>query len=261
MASALQHARSALEAETAARLSAQGSLRHADRLTTVGKLASGIAHELGTPLNVVDARARMIASRDVEGDEALQSAKIISSQVAQMTRIIRQLLDFARRGPPKRQTEPLRPLVRRTFELLGPLAHKRGVKLEERLEEAQLACVDPGGFAQVLTNLVMNAVQAMQTAGSVEVTATSERRTPPPELGGEPRDFVRVDVTDNGPGIAPEAVDRIFEPFFTTKDVGEGTGLGLSVSYGIVRDHGGWIGVESQPGRGARFSVYLPVEE
>ena len=109
--------------------------------------------------------------------------------------------------------------------------------------------MDAGQLQQVLTNLVMNGLQAMKRPGTVRVRAEHVRATPPADVGGPEADWVRLDVEDEGDGIAPEVLPHIFEPFFTTKDVGEGTGLGLSVSYGIVREHGGWIAVRSEPGQ------------
>ena len=133
----LQRAREAIAAETAARLAALEHLRHADRLTTVGKLASGVAHELGTPLNVVLGRAKMISSGEAEGDEVRECAQIISQQAQHMTRIIRQLLDFARRRAPQRRARrTLRELVARTLSLLRPMAAKRSVTLVSEVPEA-----------------------------------------------------------------------------------------------------------------------------
>ncbi|HEY8927475.1 MAG TPA: HAMP domain-containing sensor histidine kinase, partial [Polyangia bacterium] len=110
---------------------------------------------------------------------------------------------------------------------------------------------------QALTNLVVNAIQASPEGGEVTVEACLTRAAPPSDPAGVERVFARVDVRDRGAGIAPEHGPRIFEPFFTTKDVGEGTGLGLSVAYGIARDHGGWIAVDSVPGQGTCFSLFL----
>jgi signal transduction histidine kinase len=259
MTEALADAKVSLDNETAARIATLDSLRHADRLTTVGKLAAGVAHELGTPLNVVYSRGRMIASGEESGDQAKQSGQIIAERAQVMTSIIRQLLDFARRGEPKRSPEDLRALSERTLSLLQPLAAKKKVSLSAQTVPSLAVEVDGGQMQQVLTNLVMNAVQAMERPGTVRMTASRERTRPPPGVdGGQVADFVRLDVQDEGTGIPPDVLPHIFEPFFTTKDVGEGTGLGLSVSYGIVRDHGGWIAVDSTVGQGSRFSVYLP---
>ncbi|MCP3135817.1 sensor histidine kinase [Pyxidicoccus xibeiensis] len=258
MGEQLEETRARLASETAARLSAVDHLRHADRLTTVGKLASGVAHELGTPLNVVMGRAKMISSGEAEGEEVGECANIISQQAQHMTGIIRQLLDFARRRPLQRATEDVQELVERSLSLLRPMASKRSVALEAQVPAGLAVEVDGGQVQQVLTNLVMNGLQAMKRPGTLRVRAVEERAAPPEALGGPVADYVRLDVEDEGEGIPADVLPHVFEPFFTTKDVGEGTGLGLSVSYGLVRDHGGWIAVRSEPGRGSCFSIYLP---
>ena len=262
MASGLATARAQVDAETAARLATLEHLRHSDRLATVGKLASGVAHELGTPLNVVLGRARMIASGEAEGEEVPEYARIIAQQVQHMTAIIRQLLDFARRRTPQRTPEDLSRLVEHTLSLLQPMAARRGIALVAQTPGPLTLEVDPGQLQQALTNLVVNGMHAMKHPGTLHVRLGRARALPPVELGEEPggteREWVRLDVLDEGEGIAPDVLPRIFEPFFTTKDVGEGTGLGLSVSYGLIRDHGGWISVSSEPGRGSCFSIFLP---
>jgi two-component system, NtrC family, sensor kinase len=251
-----------VEEATAKKLSAEAQLRHADRLNTVGKLASGIAHELGTPLNVVSARAQMIAARETNADETVDYANVIVQATERMTRIIRQLLEFARRKESDKTTCALEPLARRTLEMLGPLAGKRGVMLvmSDEKERPTLVDCDAGALEQVFTNLVMNAVQAMDEPGEVRVAIAEERREPPPFAPGPEITYATVRVTDHGSGIKEEDIPHVFEPFFTTKDVGEGTGLGLLVAYGIVRDHGGWIVVESSLGEGSAFIVYLPAK-
>ncbi|QRN98830.1 HAMP domain-containing histidine kinase [Archangium violaceum] len=260
MASGLATARAQVAAETAARLATLEHLRHADRLGTVGKLASGVAHELGTPLNVVLGRAKMIASGEAEGEETKECARIISQQVQHMTAIIRQLLDFARRRTPRRAPENLNELVERTLTLLRPMATRRNIVLASEAPGPVNLEVDAGQIQQALTNLMVNGMHAMKRPGTLRVRLGREHALPPADLGGPEREWVRMDVTDEGEGISPEALPRIFEPFFTTKDVGEGTGLGLSVSYGLIRDHGGWISVSSEPGRGSCFSIFLPPE-
>ncbi|MGK4000083.1 sensor histidine kinase [Sorangium sp. So ce1024] len=254
----LAEARERAARETAARIAALEQLRHADRLGIVGKLASGLAHELGTPLNVVGGRAKMI-TRGLPPEEAADSARIIAEQADRMTKIIRQLLDFARRRIAQKAPGDLAQIARQTLQLLAPLARKRGVTL--RLDDVgpapARADVDAGQIQQVLTNLVMNGMQSMKQGGEVTVRIERARVRPPADHGGAEGEHLAVRVIDRGEGIAPDNVQRIFEPFFTTKDVGEGTGLGLSVSYGIVREHGGWIDVESRLGEGSTFTVYL----
>jgi signal transduction histidine kinase len=248
-----------LAAERSAREAATEQLRHADRLTTVGKLASGIAHELGTPLNVVQGRARLIRDREVEGDDVIESARIVLEQAERMTALIRQLLDFARPRPLHKSSLTVAGLVQRVCELVATIARKANVKLEFSSPEAGLRVeADEGQLHQVLTNLVINAIHAMPNGGTVEIVTRSATATPPPYVERNAATWIAIEVRDTGIGMDAETRARIFEPFFTTKQVGEGTGLGLSVSWGIVREHGGWIDVQSAPGAGSTFTVWLP---
>jgi signal transduction histidine kinase len=119
--------------------------------------------------------------------------------------------------------------------------------------------VDAGQLEQVLTNLVMNAIHAMRGRGTITVGLECRHAQPPADLGREPGDHACIFVKDEGSGIRPDVLPRIFEPFFTTKDTGEGTGLGLSVVHGIVKQHGGWIEVSTEVEKGTCFFVYLPL--
>ncbi len=245
--------------ETAARIATLEQLRHADRLTTVGKLASGVAHELGTPLNVVSARASMIANGEATPAEAAEYARIIVDAAKRMTAIIRQLLAFARRGTggARKAMDPVG-LVREALDMLGAIAKKERATFAVRGSSDATVNVDAGQLQQVVTNVVVNAMHAMPDGGVVEVEVGRARAAPPPDHSGGESDYVCIEVRDRGTGIAADALPHIFEPFFTTKDVGEGTGLGLSVSFGIVQEHGGWIAVDSEPGKGSTFRIYLP---
>jgi signal transduction histidine kinase len=239
-----------IAAESAAKLAALDQLRHADRLATIGQLASGVAHELGTPLNVVAGHAKMIAA-DEAPEENRDSARVIAEQAARMTAIIRQLLDFARRNKPQLHVGDLAAVTEHTIQMLSRLAQQR--KAELRLSTGRPSArvrMDEAQIQQAVTNLILNAIQAMPGGGVIAVDLADVRQTE-----GQ---YVRLAVHDQGPGIAPEHLPHIFEPFFTTKGVGEGTGLGLSVCYGIVQEHGGFIEVESAVGAGTRFSVFLP---
>jgi two-component system NtrC family sensor kinase len=261
MSDRLRAANQRLHEESAARIGALEQLRHTDRLHTVGTLASGVAHELGTPLNVVAGRAKMIATGEAVGVEATESARTIVDQVDRIAKIIRQLLDFARRRVPDRGRHRLAAVAEQSLALLRPLAQKKAIVLALKDEAPGVeADIDAGQIQQALANLVLNGIQAMSDGGLLEVTLSVERTTPPNEVGGGPAVFARLAVADEGSGISPHHVSRVFEPFFTTKDIGEGTGLGLSVSYGIARDHDGWIAVDSDPGRGSRFVLYLPLQ-
>ena len=250
-------ARATREAE--ARVAAVEQLRHADRLMTVGRLSAGIAHELGTPLNVIEGRAKMIREGEVEGDEIVDSARIIGEQSRRITTIVRQLLDFARRGAPDRGDVDLVATATQAERLLAATAKKAQVALIAPAPRAPLVVRgDAGQLVQVVTNLVVNAIHATPPHGQVAL-AVDEVVAAPPRPGAGSSRCARLTVTDTGAGIPPEVRDRIFEPFFTTKDVGQGTGLGLSVVHGIVEDHGGWVEVDSTPGAGSAFSVYLPM--
>ncbi|CAN5901818.1 hypothetical protein BH11MYX4_BH11MYX4_40960 [soil metagenome] len=253
MCDQLTDARATAEAEARARLAALEQLRHADRLRTVGTLASGIAHELGTPLNVVLLRARMMRKL---GSEAAVAADVIVGQTEKMTGIVRQLLDFARRKAPQRVAHDLQAVAEKTVSLLAPLARKSSVELElEPAAGAVLADIDANQIEQALTNLVVNAVHASPEGSRVTIrAAVTEEECP----DGTSRRLARLEVTDRGSGIAAENMERLFEPFFTTKDVGHGTGLGLAVTLGIVQDHGGFMRAESKPGHGSAFAMLLP---
>lgn len=265
MSRKLSDANSRLVAETAARVHALEQLRHADRLVTVGKLASGIAHELGTPLNVVSGRAKMISQGALADEPTRNNARIVMEQSERMAQIIRQLLDFARAGKPNKTLLDLRHLTASTLSLLRPIADKRRVTLHFEVNEPVAeVVVDAAQLQQVVTNLVVNAVQASPEGATVEIGLRNARQSH--RISGAPgtpieRGFACITVTDRGVGMSEATLERIFEPFFTTKDVGEGTGLGLAVAYGIVQEHGGFITVESKLAEGSRFQVYLPIPD
>ena len=253
MGARLLEARQQLDQETAARIEAMKQLRHADRLKTVGTLAAGLAHEVGTPLNVISMRAEMIALGEVEGEESRETARVVQEQSRRISKIIEQLMDFARVNRLKREELEIRAVVEQARELIAPLARKRGVKLVVREESKALeAEIDGDQFVQVITNLMVNAVYACEEKGGGEVLLEVG------EMVREGREFVFVEVIDDGVGMEEELMGQLFEPFFTTRELGVGSGLGLSVSYGIVQEHGGWVDVESEPGVGSRFRVVLP---
>lgn len=252
----LRHDRDQLDRLLAERTSAHvatvDQLRHRDRLALIGQIASGLAHELGTPLNVVSGRARLLDESLPTDAELRAHVRSILEQTDRMTGIIRQLLDFARRRGPDLGRADLHELCRRVLDLLRPLASKRGIVLNLLpAEEDCYAPLDYNQIQQAVSNLVMNALQAMPDGGTVTLGVRNQRPAEQPEQ-------VVVSVQDTGMGIAKEDLARIFEPFFTTQGAGSGTGLGLSITEGIVRDHGGYIEVDSQPGHGSCFRLHLP---
>lgn len=264
MGQQLAVARDKLEEESAARIAALRQLRHADRLKTVGTLAAGLAHELGTPLNVISMRSKMIEEGEVKGDAARDNAEVITEQTDRIHRIIQQLMDFARVGSLQKQVHRVTAVVERALELVRPIADKRDVEMSFVSPDSELVGeIDADQFVQVLTNLLVNAMHACEEdgGGCVEIAIREVERIHPEEDTDELESYVGVEIRDDGVGMSPEQLDQIFEPFYTTKSVGEGTGLGLSVSYGIAREHGGWIEVESTQGEDTTFTVILPHEE
>lgn len=258
----LETARDTLRRETEARIDTLEQLRHAERLATVGRLASGVAHELGTPLNVVSGRAKIIATEKLDREEVVSFARTIAAQADRMTEIIRQLLDFARRRSSQRAPVDVAQLTGQVIDLLSVTARKSNVTLGlEKTVGAPHVEVDRSQIQQVLMNLVMNGIQAMPGGGRLLITLGVANVRHPGVPGGEERKYLRVAVSDEGEGIPREHIELVFDPFFTTKGVGKGTGLGLSISYGIVQEHGGWIDVQSELGKGSCFSIYLPLEE
>jgi signal transduction histidine kinase len=245
MSEELGRAREKARDEGAARMEALAQLRHADRLRAVGEMASAVAHDLGTPLGTVRARAQMIAGGEADAGRSRELAANVVDEVDRMSAAIRQLLDHARREPGQRETVELRAWAAALLDVLRPLAERRDVRLELAPGDPAEAEIDPSQMRQVLTNLVMNAIDASPAGGVVEI-----------ELGAD-ESSVRLAVRDRGEGVPPELVERVFEPFFTTKRGGEGTGLGLSIARGIARDHGGDIRVESGRGPGTTFVVTL----
>lgn len=250
----LHRLRAYVESEQVGRRRVIEQLRHAERLNVVGKLAAGVAHELGTPLNVISTTAELLDTDTPNRPMIHASCRVIIEQSGRMATIIRQLLDFGRRGGADRAATDLVSLVESTVLLMRPLARKRRVELSLGLPKRRIeAEVNRLEIGQVLSNLILNAVQAMPNGGRAIVELRVER-----ERGG---DVAVLTVSDEGTGIRPEDVPRVFDPFFTTKDVGEGTGLGLAVTYGIVSDHGGRVNVETEWGHGSSFTVVLPLHE
>jgi signal transduction histidine kinase len=261
MARHLNEMRDGLRREHEAHVKTIESLRHAERLATLGQLASGVAHELGTPLNVVAGRAKLIAREKPGGTESAESATIIAEQAARMTEIIQRLLEFARRRAPRISEFDVPDLIRKVREMMGQIAGEKNVAIEIRVPDGDTrACGDPSQIRQVLVNLILNGVQSMPDGGKLTVTSNRTRARPPDDEASDEIDCVRIEVRDQGVGIAEEDLPHVTEPYFTTKPVGAGTGLGLSIVNGIVEEHGGWIDIRSSRGSGTCVAVYLPVE-
>ncbi|MFO0761791.1 MAG: ATP-binding protein [Byssovorax sp.] len=235
------------------RLGAQ--LVRAEKLATVGVIAAGIAHEIGTPLAVVRGRAEYALGKLGPEHSLARGMNVIVEQIDLVSRTIRQLLDFSRVQPPA-TAAPVHvgEVARAVQELLRYEAERRKVKIALDVpEDLPAVAANPDELQQVVVNLVMNACHACRPGGHVHVTAQPEEPSPG---GGAPR--VRIAVVDDGNGIPPEHRAQVFDPFFTTKKRGQGTGLGLTIAAQIVRNHGGQIELESEPQRGSKVTLLWP---
>ena len=224
-------------------------LRHTERLAELGTLASGMAHEIGTPMNVILGRAEYLMKRSQE-ETTKKGLETIVAQVERITKIMNQLLVFARRRPIERRPMDLKQTVEDCLEVVQERFGRHGIKVETDFDAALPSVyADPDQMSQVLLNLVLNAVHAMPDGGTLRIGLKKAQKE------------VRVMVTDTGHGISQTDLPKIFDPFFTTKEVGKGTGLGLTVVHGIIQEHGGSIAVESEPGRGTTFTLTLPLSQ
>ncbi len=281
MTGSLREAREGMERAATARLGLEARLRQSEKLATIGQMAAEIAHEVGTPLNVIGGRARALAKKAeraaessaatsaagplpalppaVDPTEVVKNATIIGDEVARITKIIRQVLDFSRpRGPTVTRVH-LGAVVAEALEFLREPIQRQRIQVDVRTMPAPPEVPgDPDQIQQVCLNLITNAIHAMPDGGTLRIsTDCLVRRKEGLDLAA-PAEYAVLVIADSGPGIPPGNREKIFEPFFTTKDQGQGTGLGLAVSHGIVKDHDGWIEVDSPASGGAEFRVFLP---
>jgi|Deesub1362B_J571_1020462.scaffolds.fasta_scaffold00565_9 signal transduction histidine kinase/HAMP domain-containing protein len=220
-------------------------LLHAERLATIGTLASGVAHEINNPITSIMLDAERIRDEMLDEKEVKEIAKGIVKQVERIQRITRSLLMFSRHAEMEAREVDLNQIVEESLNVLKPKLKR--VTVEKRLEKLPHVWGDPAQLQQVFVNLILNAVQAMPDGGRLTVITRREGRE------------VVAEVSDTGVGIPEEHLSKIFDPFFTTKKVGEGTGLGLSICLGIVERHNGRIEVKSKVGEGTTFTVCLPL--
>jgi two-component system, NtrC family, sensor kinase len=253
MADSLAEKRHAAIREAEERLGLERALRHSERLSVIGRIAAGIAHEMGAPLNVIYARAgQLLAHPDTPFDKRQKNLTIIRAQAERMTRIVRQLLNLARPSELRREPVALAPLVTGTLELLEADAQRNGIDFAVDGFDDLWVNADKSLLHQVLLNIFLNAIQAMQDGGRLQILGFIE------EDIKEGNRMIAVRVTDTGTGIAAEHLSRIFEPFYTTKEVGEGSGLGLAISSRIIAEHGGRIEAANNAEGGATVTVFLP---
>jgi signal transduction histidine kinase len=255
MAESLAEQRLAAERQTEERLALERELRHSERLASVGRLAAGVAHEMGAPLNVIKGRVEMLRENpDSPAEKRARNLDIVGAQADAITDIVRQLLTLARPFNLRREAiEPAR-LIAAVVELIEADAAKSGVRIEigqNNHRRPNFVVGDWGLLQQVLMNICINALHAMAHGGALQIEVAPE------EQYRRGRTFVGLRVSDTGSGIAPESLDHVFDPFFTTKEVGKGTGLGLSVARRIVEEHDGWIEAANREEGGAAFTIWL----
>lgn len=245
MIAALASSRARIEAEAEARSRLEAGLQSVDKLVTIGQLSAGVAHEIGSPLQVLSGRASTLL--DHPDAEVRRQAGLLVAQCDRITRVVEQLLSIGRRKPASIIACDLLGPITSVIDLLSGEARRKGLSLRLETEGGSHQIVgDPDGIQQIALNLVRNAIGATPAGGTILVRVTRVD------------DQVRLCVRDTGHGIAAEIQDKMFEPFFTTRAAEGGTGLGLAVVRAIARDHHATIEVSSTPGRGAEFVVSFP---
>lgn len=250
MADNLEAQRQVAEKEAENRLMLERELRHTERLASVGRLAAGIAHELGAPLNVIDARAEQLLEKpETALEKREKNLSIIRTQTDKISRIIRQLLTLARPYNFRLVPLDLNEIVSSTVEQIAENAKREKIEIEFTETNDLNVLADRDYLQQVILNILMNGIQAMSSGGDLKISLGKDTKNG--------TNFAFVKISDSGTGIAAESLEKIFDPFFTTKDIGQGTGLGLAVSHRIIEEHGGFIEAENNIDGGATFTIYL----
>jgi two-component system NtrC family sensor kinase len=239
------------------RVESEIKLLQSEKQASVGKLAGGVAHEINNPLTGIVTFTHMLLRRNDIPEEVRTDLETIGQETERVRKIVKGLLDFSRQTELDREPTDVNRLVRQAITLVENQALIKGVNLTfEPGDGLPMVTLDRNQMQSVLLNIIINALDATDPGGSITITTNIGISTSKPGQKG-----IEILCTDTGCGIPPENLNRLFDPFFTTKDVGHGTGLGLSVSYGIVERHGGTIWVQSKVGKGSTFKVWLPTEE
>jgi hypothetical protein len=227
-------------------------LVQADKLSSIGLLAAGVAHEVNTPLAVISTYAQMLTKQLQDDEQKSRMLEKIARQTFRASEIVNSLLNFSRTSSSETGPVQINKVIQETLSLIEHQMQKAGVAVRLNADTSLLPITgNAGKLQQVFLNLFLNARDAME--GCERGEAVLEVTTSSDEAG------VKVDVSDTGHGIAPEDLDRIYDPFFTTKSARKGTGLGLSITYGIIQEHGGTIEAFARSGRGVRFHLELPL--
>jgi two-component system NtrC family sensor kinase len=226
----------------------QAKLAHSEKMATIGRLVSGVAHEVNNPLAAILGFTDLLLENPEVPATAREDLQIILRETQRTKEIVQDLLSFARQRPAQREPMQLNSILRQTIKLRSYDFASHGVEVSEEFDEnLELAMGDPQQLQQVFLNILNNAYDAIQESGNRGKIRLRTRRT---------HDSLEIAFIDNGTGISEP--DRIFDPFFTTKSTSRGTGLGLAVSYGIIREHSGKVQVESRVGKGTTFRLEFP---
>lgn len=229
---------------------AQDEVIRAEKMASVGRLAAGIAHEIGNPVGAILGYTNIL-QKEVVGESQVDYLARIETEVQRVNRIVRGLLDYARPGEFKLIEVNVNEVIKSSLDLVSAQKGFERIEIEARLMDMPMVNADPHHLQQVMINLFINASDAMPEGGTLTVEVKSKRQ------GGE--DFVEISVADTGVGMSEDEIKRIFDPFYTTKEPGKGTGLGLAICQRITESFGGKIEVESWKGEGSRFEVLLPI--
>jgi signal transduction histidine kinase len=229
----------------------ENQLAQADRLASIGQLAAGIGHEINNPLGIILGYTQLLIRNEDTETEAYADLKTIEKHVKNCQLIVNDLLNFARSSQPAKEAADINALIDEVLDFSLHHSDSKTYRIIRQYDlKIPLIWLDEKKIKQVILNLVMNACHAInKEKGVITITTGTDSRA----------DQVYIKVADTGYGIESKNLTRIFDPFFTTKTTGEGTGLGLSVSYGIIKNHGGDIQASSQRGHGSTFTVRLPV--
>lgn len=242
-----------VQKKTAEIVRAQEQLINAEKLASLGRMAAGVAHELNSPLTGIVTFAHLMMKRiPSENTQDIEDLKIIIDQAERCSKIVRGLLGFSRKTASEKTFVDINTLIENTLSMVRNQAKFYNIAFDIQLDKSiPEISADPNQIQQVFLNLLINAADAMEEKGRITIASRMIAE-------GDNR-FVEIEFTDTGPGISEDIKSKIFEPFFTTKPAGKGTGLGLAVSYGIIKKHDGQIFVRSEQGRGASFFIRLPV--
>jgi signal transduction histidine kinase len=228
----------------------QRQMAQADKLASIGELSSGIAHEINNPLGIILGYTQLLLRGENHQSDRFNDLKTIEKHVQSCKAIVEDLLNFARTSSPQKANLDIRTVIDEVIGFVRHHSNLENIQIETDFADAlPPARMDEKKIKQVLINLLMNAIHAVDGTGTIRIRTGLNQTTK----------RISVEVSDTGHGIEKEDLPKIFDPFFTTKPTGEGTGLGLSVSYGIIKGHGGNISVKSTPGHGAAFTLSLPV--